>query len=295
VTASQPPTPAGPGDLQFETAEFSSDSGSETLRRCQVCQAELTGEYHEAAGKMLCSTCRQAVLLAQRPAGSGVGAFLRAWLYGGLAALGGSVLWYAVAKLFKMELGLIAIVVGIAVGHAVKRGARGRGSWAFQALAIFLTYASIVTSYVPAVIDGMGKTFDEQAANEKKAAPAQTGAPATAGPPKGKDGLPDMKADLSASSRAQEKAQAEARQPQPLTAGSVLAVLFFLLVAWVIAFAAPFLAGWSNIIGIVIIGFALYEAWKISRVIPVVINGPFQLAPAAPAADTGQPPAATGT
>ena len=43
-----------------------------------------------------------------------------------------------------------------------------------------------------------------------------------------------------------------------------------------IAFASPFLSGASNIIGILIIGIALYEAWKLNKRVPV--TGPFQFA-----------------
>ena len=43
-----------------------------------------------------------------------------------------------------------------------------------------------------------------------------------------------------------------------------------------IAFAMPFLSGASNIIGILIIGIALYEAWKLNKRVPV--TGPFQFA-----------------
>jgi hypothetical protein len=48
------------------------------------------------------------------------------------------------------------------------------------------------------------------------------------------------------------------------------------------AMAAPFLGGFENIIGILIIGFALWEAWKMNRRVPMQIQGPFRLAPAPP-------------
>lgn len=44
-----------------------------------------------------------------------------------------------------------------------------------------------------------------------------------------------------------------------------------------IVLAAPFLIGFKNILGIVIIGFGLYEAWRYSRVPPIQISGPFEL------------------
>ena len=65
-----------------------------------------------------------------------------------------------------------------------------------------------------------------------------------------------------------------------MTAGGVLLVVLVLVL---IAAAAPFLAGIQNIIGLVIIGFALYQAWQMNRRAPLVINGPFAVAQAADA------------
>jgi len=49
-----------------------------------------------------------------------------------------------------------------------------------------------------------------------------------------------------------------------------------------IAVAAPFLMGVSNVLGIIIIGIGLYEAWKINKRVPLVVHGPFQVADGAP-------------
>lgn len=51
---------------------------------------------------------------------------------------------------------------------------------------------------------------------------------------------------------------------------SILAVI-------IVCLAAPFLAGSSNIIGILIIGFGIYEAWKYSKVAPIELAGPHNL------------------
>jgi hypothetical protein len=45
------------------------------------------------------------------------------------------------------------------------------------------------------------------------------------------------------------------------------------------AYAAPFLAGFDNLLGLIIIGFALFDAWRINRQVP--IQGPFRTAAAA--------------
>jgi hypothetical protein len=112
--------------------------------------------YYEVNGQITCERCQGALAAAQRA--PHLGPFLRATALGILAAVVGSVLYYAVAKLTGYELGLIAIVVGLLVGLAVRRGSRSRGGWRYQALAIFLTYASIASTYVPRVLDAMHKS-----------------------------------------------------------------------------------------------------------------------------------------
>jgi hypothetical protein len=56
------------------------------------------------------------------------------------------------------------------------------------------------------------------------------------------------------------------------------------IVALVLAFIYPFAAGIENAIGLLIIGFALYEAWRVNRYTPLQIEGPFQLGSKLPVA-----------
>ena len=74
--------------------------------------------------------------------------------------------------------------------------------------------------------------------------------------------------------------------------GSPLALV---IITAVTAVAAPFFGGIKNIIGLLIIGFALYQAWVINRPSRLAFNGPYRLAPAAGAPATasygyGTPP-----
>ncbi len=50
-----------------------------------------------------------------------------------------------------------------------------------------------------------------------------------------------------------------------------------------IAYASPFLGGMRNIIGLLIIGIGLYEAWKLTRAIPINVLGPFPIEAEPPA------------
>jgi hypothetical protein len=55
-----------------------------------------------------------------------------------------------------------------------------------------------------------------------------------------------------------------------LTAGTAVRVILF-------AMALPFLAGFDNLIGLLIIGFALWQAWSSNKSAAVPFEGPFQV------------------
>jgi hypothetical protein len=200
-----------PGEkLDFEKADFGTDASgaSATAPACAVCRAPITQSYFTANGKIVCGNCREQIVL--RPHGFEPSAFVRAAAFGGAVAVLGSVAWYAIAQLTHMEFGLLAIAIGIFVGKAVQRGAGFRSGAIYPALAVALTYCSIVGSYAPLV-----------AAHMKEES-------------------------------------------------SVVAAIVLVLIA-------PFLGGLQNFLGIVIIGFGLYEAWKFSRVAPIALAGPYEL------------------
>jgi MFS family permease len=150
--------------------------------------------------------------------GSGTRRFFRAVVFGVLAGVAGALLWLAVRKLTGYEIGLIAVVVGFAVGAAVRKGSDDRGGVAYQLLAVFITYCCIVSTYVPEIY-------------------------------------------------------AEASK-EPGDVPEVALMIFSVI----IAFIAPVLMGFQNIIGMLIIAFALWEAWKINKYKKLEFQGPFTIA-----------------
>lgn len=54
--------------------------------------------------------------------------------------------------------------------------------------------------------------------------------------------------------------------------------------AFIASFALPFFMGFENIIGILIIAFGLFEAWKFTRRVDAAVTGPYSVAPVAPPA-----------
>jgi hypothetical protein len=254
--------PSAGGDaLQFDKAEVAFSG----LRVCASCSGRFDREYFEAGGKFVCPAC------ASNFADDRAGHLLRAALFGAGAALVGTLVWFLVIKLSGSEFGLIAIAVGLFVGFAVRYGARGRGGARYQALAMALTYVSITASYVPLVIEGMGRSEGADAGESGSSKSAATDTAGTAG-----------KADAAPETAPNEASPGNAG-PAVTHQASAGGVVVALLLIFGIALASPFLGGFSNIMGIIIIGIALYEAWKLNK--RVVVSGPYQMS-AAPEAAT---------
>ena len=234
--------------LQFDKAEFAEDVP--TGARCGYCQGALTDTYYEVGAKAACPRCKD-LIAAQGTQGTGFGRFARATFFGTLAGAVGAGLWYAVRAISNLEIGLIAVLVGYMVGMAVRAGSRGRGGPLYQVLAVFITYSAIVSTYVPLILGEVMKGAKQNAAARKADAPAEA------------EGAPDA---------------------VKLTPGKALvAVTVFVLFVGAFAYAAPFLGGFENLIGLLIIGFGVWEAWKINRRIRPEIAGPFSTSsPSAP-------------
>jgi hypothetical protein len=256
--------PEAQGPLQFERAEYAEAPAPPS---CHVCGEPVHGVYYDVNGATTCERCRHDLELAGT--GHGAGRLARATLLGVLAAVACSIAWYAIRKLTGYEFGILAIGVGLLVGGAVRSGSRGRGGWRYQVLAMFLTYNAIVVTYVPDIVQGL-----QSAQTAPAAAPSASPSPAlpVAAPPPAAPATPR-----------------DAPEGAP-TAGMVALALGVLLL---FAYAAPFLAVAgepSAVLGLVIIGIALYEAWKMNRRRVLEITGPHRLAsPRAvpPGADDG--------
>lgn len=236
-----------PGDLQFDRAEPTAAAPAGTA--CVICKRPLAESYYEVNGKIVCPSCRARVLAA-REAGTPAGRFARALLLGLGAALLGAALYFGVALATGYELGLIAVVMGFLVGGAVRKGSNGRGGWRYQTLAILLTYASVVAADGSIVVREFRQEWRAKADSVRRVA---------------REAGPDSVA-----------ATAVSADSAPKKVG--VAVAFALLFAF--ALAAPILIGISSPIHLLIVAFALYEAWKLNRAVPFNITGPYRVAAA---------------
>jgi hypothetical protein len=250
-------TPVSPSDgLRFDQPE--SGSGAPA---CARCQASITKAYYEVNGHVVCPGCKSA--LQSAPPGNGTSRMVRATLFGLGAAIVGAAIYYAILAATGYELGLVAIVVGWLVGRAVQKGSHGAGGWAYQTLAVGLTYLAIVSTYIPFI-------FKSASDHTKVTAAAVAPASSAAGAAQAADSVTVRPVAATADSAS-----------HPMTAGRFLLGLAALIA---IAAVSPFLAGVENILGLVIIGFALFQAWKMNRRVPLVVNGPYAVGRAAGAA-----------
>jgi hypothetical protein len=192
-------------DPQFERMEPREGTARST---CSACQRSIPDTYFEAVGRIFCEPCRDAVM-ASLSAGSGSARLLKALLFGLGAAAVSAVVWYGIVKLTGYEIGIIAVAVGFAVGGAVRFGAEQRGGWAYQTIAVVLTYLAIAASYLPSLLEPVGGDW-----------------------------------------------------------GVAVAVALLIPIAQVRE---------GGFIGLLIVCFALYEAWKINKRRPIAFSGPFRL------------------
>lgn len=234
-----PGTPAPEAaDLQFDRVEPAADRPMSNAGQCAACNGALVHQYWASADKTLCSDCAAQIRM-QNAAKPGFKGLMLGGLYGGAAAALGCGIYYLVS-LSGWEFGLVAILVGLLVGFAVRKGSGGHGGLAFQLLAVCLTYCAITATYTPYVVDSLLKAENEEAG---------------------------LAAQASATSEAPAKAH-----------------FGHYVVGFVIALAAPFLAGMENIMGLIILAIGLWEAWKINRRVATPLLGPYPIqAPAASA------------
>ena len=241
---------SGPDDedrtgLDFERAELEGEASRGT---CSSCGVPLAGAYFTAGGSVLCERCRYALQEAHE-SGGGLRRFTRAAVYGLVAGSAGALLWGVVTEVTGYEIGLVAIAVGWVVGSSIKAATSGRGGVAYQLMAVGITYLAIVSTYIPTILE-------------------------------------TMDAEPTASSEARADGDGSARStPSDSPPGDVGALEgpALYLAALIVAMMVPVWGGLENLIGILIIGFALWQAWVINRRTEIAFEGPFELGSAGPA------------
>lgn len=220
--------------IQFQTAEF-----ADNTPKCSACKAAIPNEFFQLAGQNICSNCAEIVRRHQEL--PSMAAFSRGLLYGAGAALLCFIGYAAFIMITGIEVGLIAIAVGYAVGVAVRKGSNGLGGRRCQIAAVALTYFAITFSYIPVGI----REYIKQSPSARAAAREAT---------KGKS----ITAEI-------------APTPGPS------ALLVGVVVLSGLALLSPFLnlASGGGILGLIILFFGLQRAWQVTRRDDRALTGPF--------------------
>ncbi|HEY8493307.1 MAG TPA: hypothetical protein VIN04_05400 [Myxococcota bacterium] len=244
---------------------------AEGVHSCATCGRTIPDFYYEADGRTLCVVCKDGVTVP----GSRLTRLLGAVALGTLAAALAGGAWYAITAWTGREFGLVALVVGLFVGVAVRVGSRGRGGWLYQTLAVVLTYLGIASSYVPYTLAGLEEAAAEAAVEAEEAARSieDEESEALYG-----DGLLDPPS---------EPADAQPASGDALATPVEVERIVLWITAVGLAIAVPVLqVTEGGFVGTLIVCFALFEAWKINRGSGGVM-GPFPVGGVA-----GAPPAA---
>lgn len=252
-----------PDDLQFNVAEPSQASSSQgSGPACAICKAPITTDYFVVRQSLICPRCRE--YIGRPAAGSPLGRFIKAGIFGLVAGLAGTVIWYAIRVMTNSEFGIVAMLVGFMVGKAVLKGSGGWGGAGYRALAVLITYFCIAATFVPAVLEAA----KQQAG---KAHQAKLDAPRDA----------KIKDKAGAAQKGLGDAEDEADKA-PLAKRTVAGLLLAVVILVALSLALPVFVGFSSPIMLVIFGIGLWEAWRFAaRPVPP-IKGPFQLNPQAP-------------
>jgi len=221
-----PAPPPAPEDLQFQQAEYAAAPPS---RVCAFCKAEVGENFFQVSGTVACAACLAKVREMQGPVKQG--SLGLAFAYGLGAAIAGSVI-YGLVSLSGFQFSIVAILVGVMVGKAMRKAMQGETTRACQVLAVVLTYGAITTSYLPLMISGAMKARDAG-----KSAKTQTPVPAAQNP----------------------------RTAQKVTAGGFVAAIVILIG---ISLAVPFLvlaqSPLSGLINLLIIFIGLRQSWRLT-------------------------------
>jgi len=268
-------------ELRFDNV--AEERPSQLSLTCSRCSTPIKDTYFSTVDAIFCSSCRwEAEADSSKPVSGGVGRFGKAFLYGLAAAAAGTLVYFMVLWLSGYEIGLIAIAVGWLVGKAVFAGSGGVGGTKYQLMAVALTYCSICASYAPLIVQEL-MSDPKVAASEEATSDALSDSGAIVRmAPAGEDSRPLTPEEI-------EAARPAPANPEEMETGAAytigggeaaemnsfvgLAVLTAIVLAF--SMAAPFLGGFENILGLLIIGFGLFEAWRHSGRRELVFEGPF--------------------
>ncbi len=307
MSSSNPPDGPLPA-LQFGDAEpIAGDTQSNSLN-CLVCKLPIEATYFALGDQVICAQCKD--IVTAPPQGNRFWRFIKATAFGTAAGLVGAVIWYLIRVIAHIEIGLVAILVGFMVGKAIHKASSGKGGFLYQALAVLITYCCISANYMPDIFQGIMEEVRKQPTEEIDTIVSNgraveqpdradgTEALATDSPETTTEKVDTNVANASSVDpngepviNADNKKDDLQMQEAPKPAEFIFAVIFVSIFTLVLALATPVLVGMESPISLLIVGFALWEAWKFSAHRPLPITGPYQVTSGSNAFNSAEPSA----
>jgi hypothetical protein len=246
------------GDLSFDKATYTHDASAGPP--CSNCKGPLGEQYWQWQTRSVCAKCRgQLSELLERSQSKS--AFWRAVWLGSATALGCGVAYAIFVAVANFQFALVTIGIAFLIAKVMRRCSAGVGGRKYQILAVVLTYVASAMGYAPGVMSGLRGDSDEaESASQPTAAGAKPDRPKSA-------------------ARAREAREAHAPTNEHVGAGQLLLGLALI---FGITLAAPILAATEAPMGLLIVGFGLWEAWKLSRGLPLTLDGPYRAGAAGP-------------
>ena len=243
----------GEDNLQFAAVESATPGQTVAAPQCVVCKRPIIDAYFTAGDKVICPDCRNDYEAALR-SGSGFWRFVKATALGILAGLLAAAAWFGIGYVFHAIFALAAIGVGLFVGGGVRSGSEHRGGPVYQALAIILTYLAL----------GLGFTTLKLFSNQNRAATSSTHAVTTQSSVAEGDSTDDDEAPV------RNKHRTDGQLATMIVLYSLSFIYYVLILPANVAF--------SDIFGAIIVGIALWEAWRINKSRRLSLSGPYSLA-----------------
>ena len=120
---------------------------------CAECRSAIVDTYYESGEGVVCAPCQSRIASNVAPDMTRE-RFSRAARFGAAAAAASAAAYFGLLAAIGHEVSVALVLIGFAVGRAVRAGARGRGGRRYQWLALGLTYLVMVMTYVPFILKG---------------------------------------------------------------------------------------------------------------------------------------------
>jgi hypothetical protein len=135
---------------EFDVVEALTPVGTDP---CVECGAGIVDTYYEADDGLVCSVCHSLITSAHGLRTARI-RFARAVGFGTIAAALSTAAYFGLLAAIDREVDLVLVLVGFAVGRAVRIGAGRPRGLRYQWLALCLTYLAIAATYAPFVMKG---------------------------------------------------------------------------------------------------------------------------------------------